>query len=132
MTGSGEEFEFYAFGKGKIVGYREPIIDPAEFALDVIDVEGSNARDLRLYNAESVVGLPHRLSGGGVSVELINYGAHAQDFLLRVEGHYRKATLRRPEGPPVVLKLTRHGSGTEIEITELDRFASVLLEVQSN
>lgn len=131
-TGSGEEFDFYAFGKGKIVGYREPIIDPAEFALDVIDVQGSAKRDLRLYNAESVVGIPRRLSGGAVSVELINYGAYLQDFLLRVEGAYRKATLHRPEGPPVTLKLIRQGSGTEIEIPDLDRFASVLLEVQSN
>ena len=127
-TGSTEEFDCFEFGKGVIFGYREPIIDPAEFALDVIDAEGDGTRDLRLYNADSVVGIPHRLPGGGISVELINYGGQTQDFMVRVEGAFRKATWRTPEGPPTVLKLTRQGTGTEVEVLYMNRFASILLE----
>ena len=95
-TAGKDDFDFYSIGKGKVIGYREPIIDPAEFALDVIDAEGWSARDVRLYSGEAIVAIPYRLAGGKLSVELINYG-HVADFLVRVEGRYRKASYFTPE-----------------------------------
>ncbi len=126
-TTAKEEFDYYAAGKGKIIGYREPIIDPAEFALDVIDAEGWSSRDVRLYSGESIVALPHRLAGGKLSVELINYG-HAADFLVRVEGRYRKATYSTPEAASATLKAFKDGTGTSVEVLGINRVASILLE----
>ena len=56
-TRSDRDRDHYEFGNGRIVAYHEPILDPSEFALDVIDLVGVGTRDLRLWNALTVVGL---------------------------------------------------------------------------
>ncbi len=125
---SDDERNFFTWGKGGIIGYREPILDPAEFALDVLDAEGWTGRDVRLVAAESAIAIPHRLEGNQLSVELIHYGTRQQeDFMMRVEGAYSAATLRAPGAEPRKLKCWRQGSGTEMEVPGVARVASILV-----
>jgi hypothetical protein len=124
-----EDRDFYSLGKGHVLSYREPVADPSEFALDIIDAVGVRVRDLRLWNAGAVVGLLHRPPGGTLSVELVNYGSpRTDDFPVRVEGVFRKAVLREPASAPRVLKAVKRGTGTEITVDRLGRFASILIE----
>lgn len=126
-TASEAERESYEFGKGAIIAYREPVGDPGEFALDVVDAMGWRTRDLRLWGTSSVIGLLHR-QRGGISVELLNYGGWARDVLVRVEGRFTRATLRAPGIGPQPLRALQYGTGTEVEIPGVTRLASLLLE----
>ena len=101
--GSEDDRDIYELGKGRIVAFREPILDPAEFALDVLDAEGWRTRDVRLIGAEPVVAIPRRLASGGLSLTLINYGVRPlENYLLKVNGSYRSATRVSPEAPTPV------------------------------
>jgi hypothetical protein len=118
----------YALGRGAILVYRAPVADPSEFALDVIDVLGWRRRDLRIWGADAIIGVLHRQDGGAVSVDLVNYGGRAGDFLIRLEGAFHKATLRQPGVQPLALRAAIRGSGTEIEMPRIQRVASLLVE----
>jgi len=125
-----EEREIHALGSGRVFGYAGPIIDPAEFALDVIDALGMRTRDLRIWGADTVIGVLGAGRGGRTSVILVNYG-HLLDeyeFLIRVEGAFSKAILREPGGAPSPLRVAARGSGTEINIDHLRRLALIDLE----
>ncbi len=126
-SGEEPEREFYELGQGTIIAYREPIRDPGEFALDVIDALGWRTRDLRLWGTAAVIGILHRQPGGKRSVELINYAGRARDFLVRLEGAFTRATLRLPGVQPQQLRALPYGSGTEVEVPALGRLASLLL-----
>jgi hypothetical protein len=125
-----EDRDWYALGQGQIIAYREPIQDPSEFALDVIDAVGVQTRDLRLWYAGTVIGLLNRLSGERLAVGLINYGEPREDdFPVRVEGVYRKATLLAPGAAgPRALKAVKRGTGTQITVQGLKRVALVVVE----
>ena len=125
---SEENRDFFALGQGLLIAYREPVEDPGELALDVIDAMGWRTRDLRIWGSTTVLGILHRLDGGRLSVELLSYGGPARDFLLRVEGRFQRATLRRPGAPALPLRAAMRGTGTEVEISRLERVASLLLE----
>ncbi|MBM3810604.1 MAG: hypothetical protein FJW20_03095 [Acidimicrobiia bacterium] len=113
--------DWFSLGKGNVVGYREPVIDPSEFALDVIDIVTHRRRPVRLWNALSCIGLA---SEGQLTV--INYGSAAQqEIQARIQGHYYSATLLRPEAPPVELNTARRGSTTEVFLPGIGRFAAV-------
>jgi len=122
-----EERDVYALDGGAILVYRAPVADPGEFALDVIDVLGWRRRDLRIWGADAIIGLLHRQPGGGVSVELLNYGGRAGEFLIRLEGEFREAVLRQPGARPSPLRAAVRGAGTEIEMPRISRVASLLL-----
>ncbi len=127
-TAEEPEREFYALGQGSIIAYREPVGDPGEFALDVIDALGWRTRDLRLWGTTALIGILHRQPGGKLSVELINYAGRARDFLVRVEGKFARAALRVPGLPPRPLRALVYGSGTEVEVPAAGRLVSLLLE----
>ena len=124
-----QERDFYSAGKGTIVGYHDSLVDPYELALDVIDALGRRTSDLRLWSADGVVGTLHRQPDSRLTVELVNYGRPLEpDFLMRVEGIFKKATMRRPEGGTVDLKPSRRGTGTEVLVPNLQSFATILFE----
>ena len=127
---SDEDRDVYSVGKGQVIAYREPVQDPSEFALDVIDALGVRTRDLRLWNASSVIGLLHRTPGQKLSLTLINYGSpRGFEFPVRVEGVFGKATLIAPGGDaPRQLKAVKRGTGTEITVDRLGRLALIALE----
>ena len=129
-TRTDEDRDWYSLGTGRIIAYRAPIEDPSEFALDVIDAVGVRTRDLRLWNAGSVIGLMNRLSDDTIALGLINYGwPRRDDFPVRVEGVFRKATFIEPgAAAPRPLKTVRRGTGTEVRVDRLKRFSIVVLE----
>ncbi|HYI92765.1 MAG TPA: hypothetical protein VEX68_04420 [Bryobacteraceae bacterium] len=110
--------DFFTLGKGQVVAYRRPIADPSEFALDVIDIITHKQRAVRLWNAPAVIALVT----GERMAHLVNYGSPIDmDIQARVQGHFSKATLLRPDGEPVALKVAKRGSTTEVEVPELRR-----------
>lgn len=123
------ERDVYAIGKGQIFAYREPVSDPNEFALDVIDALGWRTRDLRIWGTTAVIGILHE-KPRGLWVELLSYSERERDFLVRVEGRFPRAILHRPGSPPQRLRAVLYGSGTEIEIPGMSRFARLALEAE--
>jgi len=127
-----EDRDFYTLGRGQVVAYKEPIADPSEFAFDVIDFVTHGRRAARLWNAPSVIALATAApaSGsarGGVLLHALNYGAPIEsEVQARVQGVFAKATLLRPDGPPIPLKTAKRGSTTEVFLPELRRVGTVV------
>jgi hypothetical protein len=120
---SQEDRDFFTFGKGQVVAYKDSIQDPSEFALDVIDIVTHRRRAVRIWNAPSVIAVATSADPrSGAQVILVNYG-RAMDYEMqaRVQGFYTKASLLRPEKPPLELKTFKRGSCTEVMVPELQK-----------
>jgi hypothetical protein len=120
--------EFFAAGKGQVIAYRSSIDDPSEFALDVIDIITHKRRAVRLWNAPAAIALvtdsPRR---GERLLHVINYGAPLDmEVQARVQGHFTKAMLLRPDGTSTPLAPARRGTTTEVFLPGLKRVAVVL------
>ena len=115
--------DFFSLGKGQVVAYKRPVADPSEFALDVIDVVTHRRRAVRLWNAPAVVALATGSPKPGERlVHLVNYGAPIDsEVQVRVQGHFSKATLMRPDGSPMPLPAAKRASMTEVMVPELRR-----------
>jgi hypothetical protein len=126
-----EDREVYAAGKGEIVAYKEPVSDPSECALDLLDFAGRDYRPARLFNAQAAVAMATLApregpAPGGAALHVINYGQpSAWPVLARIHGNYQRATLLRPEADPVEVTTARRGAATEVAIP-LGRAAAVL------
>lgn len=122
-TRTEEDRDVYALGRGQVVAYRGAIADPSEFALDVIDLIGHKERAVRLWNAPAVIALATDAPrAGGRLVHLVNYGSPIdQEIQVRVQGHFNRATLLRPDGSPLSLETALRGSTTEVFVPELTR-----------
>jgi hypothetical protein len=120
--------EWFELGKGRVVAYKDEIADPSEFALDVIDVVTHKSRAVRLWNAPAVIALATGSPRPGERLlHLINYGSPIDiDTQARVQGHYTKATLIRPDAEPVALKPARRGTMTEVQVPSLLRSGVVV------
>ena len=127
-----QDRKFYTVGKGQVLVYDEKVMDPSEFALDVIDVVTHRHRPARIWNAPAAVAwttpcpeaAPVR---GKVLLLVANYGQPLDsEFPGRVQGNYTSATLLRPDAKPIPLKPARRGSTTEVFIPELLRFGVVV------
>jgi hypothetical protein len=129
-----EDREFYRCGRGTVVAYKKTIDDPGEFALDVIDLATHARRAVRLWFRPTVVAsLTYAPAAGpwrGRAVlRAINYGQPlGWELMLYANGNYRKATLLRPEGPPVPLKTAKRGGSTELKLPALERVGVVVLD----
>jgi hypothetical protein len=115
--------DFYAIGKGQIVAYKKPIADPSEFALDVIDLITHKSRPVRLWNAPAVIALVTNSPRAGERLaHMINYGSPIDsEMQARVQGHYTKAVLLRPDAAPLALKAAKRGATTEVFVPALKR-----------
>jgi hypothetical protein len=128
------ERDVYAVGKGRVAVYKEPVIDSAEFAWDVIDSLGPMDLDLRMWNAPTVIGLLRRQEDGAAVVVLLNYGSpltmqEDDEILMRVRGTFTRAELSLPGKPALVpLKVTKRGGTTEVNVRGLERIAVVSLQ----
>jgi hypothetical protein len=122
---SDEDRDHYTLGKGRVVVYREPIADPSEFALDVIDLLGVRTRDLRLWNAGAVIGMATG-AGPRAWIHLVNYGDSIEGFPVRIEGLFRSATLHDP-GASRPLPAAKRGPTTEITVDRLNRLGVIAL-----
>ncbi len=129
LTRAFEDREFYAAGAGRIVVYQAEIVDPGEFALDVIDLAGDR-RPARIWNCPAGIAMAGQAGAGAPAVlHVINYGSPARaDILVRRDGVFRSATLLRPEDAATGLRTYRRGGSTEVVLPALSRVASVVFE----
>ncbi|MCX6588254.1 MAG: hypothetical protein NTX13_16940 [Acidobacteria bacterium] len=115
----------YGLGRGQVVAYHKRVQDPSEFALDCIDLVTHKRRAARLWNAPSAIPLA---TAGGL-LHVIQYGSPIEvEIQARVQGLYRSATLLRPEGPPLALKLYRRGTMSEVFPPSIQRLGVVQFE----
>ena len=114
--------DYYSLGKGQVVAYKEPVLDPSDLALDMIDYVTQNRRAARVFNCNSAV-----VMAGPAVLYIINYG-RPQDLpvLARIQGAFTKATLLRPEAAPQTVKVSRRGSSSEATLPGLERVAAVV------
>jgi hypothetical protein len=114
--------DFFAAGRGTVVLYKKRVVDPSEFALDVIDLITHRQRAIRIWNAAAVVPV-----AGQATAYLINYGGPIaeQEIQVRFQGHFRKAAVFRPDAAPLALDPKVRGSMTEVFVRGLDRIAVV-------
>ena len=117
-----EDRDFYKLGRGQVVNYRETISDPSEFALDVIDLVTHPRRAVRLWNAPSVIA--RATTAPGATLVMVNYGSPLQrEFPARIQGHFARARLLRPEAAAVELPTARRGSTTEVRLERMQKLA---------
>jgi len=123
-----QDREFFGLGKGQVVAYKKRIVDPSEFALDVIDIVTHPRRAVRLWNAPAVIPLATAgRSEGEALLIAVNYGSPIEsEIQARIQGVFAKATLLRPEAAPLDLKPARRGSTTEVYLPELVRLGVVV------
>ncbi|HUQ91939.1 MAG TPA: hypothetical protein VM120_09670 [Bryobacteraceae bacterium] len=120
---SEKDREFYSLAKGQLVAYRRPISDPSEFALDVIDIITHKNRAVRLWNGPSVIALATASPQPAQRlVHLVNYGSPIDtDVQVRVQGHFAKAALLRPDASELTLPTAKRGTMTEVQVPALKR-----------
>jgi hypothetical protein len=129
---SQEDRDFYAVGKGQLVAYKDAVVDPGEFALDVVDLVTQAWRPTRLWNCAGGIALATsapsaRPVSGRALLHLVNYSAPVDlPVLARIQGNYTGATLLRPEYPPVDVTVARRGTNSEVTIPELACIAVVV------
>ena len=127
-TRSDKDRDHFSLGTGRIVAYHDPVLDPSEFALDVIDLIGVQTRDLRLWNAPTIVGSAVEAGRGAAQLHLVNYDEPIdQGFPTRVDGVFRRATVREIDGEVRTLKAVKRGEMTEIWVDRIGRFALIEL-----
>ena len=124
--------DFFTLGRGQVVAYKEPVTDPGEFALDLIDIVGQKRRAARLWNSRAGLALATTAPRSGATVgkaalHLINYAQPMnQPLLAQLQGVYSRATLLHPGAAPSQLRIARRGTLSEVAIPQLQRAASVI------
>jgi hypothetical protein len=124
--------EIFSTGKGQIVAYKEPISDPADFAQDLIDIAGQKRRPARVWNSQGTLALATLAPktgplAGAAALHVINYSHPAnQTVLVRIQGNFTRATLVRPEGETVSLKVAPRETASEVGLPQLARVASIV------
>jgi hypothetical protein len=124
--------EVYSSGKGRIVAYREPVSDPGEFALDLIDYATQKRRPARTWNSQGglVLATAAPKTGpvtGTAALHVINYSQPTeQPILVSIQGNFSSATVLRPEAQSVPLKISPRGTASEVALPGLGRVATVV------
>jgi hypothetical protein len=124
--------EVYSSGKGRIVAYREPVSDPGEFALDLIDYATQKRRPARTWNSQGGLVLATSapktgLVTGTAALHVINYSQSTeQQVLVMIQGNFTSATVLRPEAESVPLKISPRGTASEVALPGLGRVATVV------
>ncbi len=114
--------EYYSLGKGQVVAYKDPVVDPSDLALDMIDYVTQSRRAARVFNCNAAV-----VMAGPAVLYIVNYG-RPQDLpvLARIQGSFTKAMLLRPEAAPQAVKVSRRGTSSEATLPQLERAAAVI------
>jgi hypothetical protein len=122
-----EDREFYKVASGCLVAYRQPISDPGDFALDVLDLAGAR-RPVRVFDMSAAVAtVTQGASREGATLTVVNYGYQSRsETMVHVNGVFASATLMRPETDPAKLRTWRRGGSTEVMIPGLSRVAVVV------
>lgn len=123
-----QDREIFSLGRGQVVVYPEAIVEPSEFALDVVDLVGHRRRPARLWNARSAVAWATAAPRpGDALLHIVNYGSpQEEDVQARIHGRFASAVLLRPESPaPIPLKTAPRGLATEVFLPDLRHLAIV-------
>jgi hypothetical protein len=122
-----EDRGFYTLGAGRVVAYQEAILDPGDFALDVLDLAGDR-RPVRLWDASASIAMVSQgEAGSGPVLRVVNYGSmNRGGIMAHVHGVYGSATLLRPGEQTVSLRTCRRGGNTEIVLPAFRRLAVVV------
>ncbi|MGO9895021.1 MAG: hypothetical protein ACLPX8_12505 [Bryobacteraceae bacterium] len=114
--------KYYSLGKGQVVAYKEPVLDPSDLALDMIDYVTQSRRAARVFNCNAAV-----VMAGAAVLYIINYGRPRDlPVLARIQGSFTKAMLLRPEAPPQAVKVSRRGTSSEVTLPQLECAAAVI------
>lgn len=120
--------DLFSLGRGQVMVYKKRIVEPSEFALDVIDIVGHRRRTARIWNARSAIVFATAGPKPGEAVlSIINYGARQREdeIQARIHGHFTHATLHRPEAAPALLKTSPRGLATEVFLPSLQNVAAI-------
>jgi hypothetical protein len=129
LTHTFEDREVCKLGAGGVVAYKDPITDPGEFALDMVDLIGDR-RPARVWNlAGGVVTASQAAPGVKAALQAINYGSPARsNVLVRRYGNFQSATVLRPDDADFPLRVYKRGSSTEVMLPSLNRVAVVVFD----
>jgi len=122
-----EDRGFYTLGAGRLLVYKEPIVDPGDFALDILDL-AARRRPARLWDASAVIAIAGQSERrASLTLRLVNYGSPMRgDIMAQVRGSYNAATLLRPGQPSVTLGTCRRGANTDVLVPGFRRVALVV------
>lgn len=124
-------FSLYGLGKGHVAAYADPVIDPSEFALDLMEMPGMAVRPLRLWNAGAVLGMVRQAGAGRWLVTLVNYGSPKRDItMMRVAGHWAGAVALRPGMEAKPLETRRRGATTEVDVPTIEQTITIELTAE--
>ena len=123
-----EDRGFYTLGAGRLLVYKQPIVDPGDFAMDVLDL-AARRRPVRLWDASAVIAMASQAAGtANLILRLVNYGSPSRgDIMAQVRGIYNSATLLRPGQASVTLRTCRRRTNTDVLVPGFRRLALVVL-----
>ena len=94
----GENAASYATGKGRVIEYPGPVLDPETFAVDIRRLMGNRKTIISLWNSLTTVVVPYRdPRSGKTTLELINYAEEPLEVQLQMKGTYPKVRYSTPE-----------------------------------
>jgi len=111
-----------------VVVYHDRIADPSEFGLDLNDLVTYKRRPVRIWNALAAIAVATEAPRpGDALMHVINYGSKVEtEVQARIQGHYSKALLLRPEAAsPQDLRINKRGTTSEVFLPNLSRLAIV-------
>ena len=94
----GDAAASYATGKGRVIEYPAPVIDPETFAVDIRRLMGNRKTIISLWNSLTTVVVPYSdAKSGKTTLELINYAEEPLEVQLQMKGMYPKVLYSTPE-----------------------------------
>lgn len=94
----GEDSISYADGKGRVIEFAGPVLDPETFAVDIRRLMGTHKTMVSLWNSLTTIVVPYRdASSGKTTLELINYAEESLEVQLQMKGAYQTVRYSTPE-----------------------------------
>jgi hypothetical protein len=124
--------DFYGLGHGQVVAYKEPVVDPGELALDVVDLLSRKRRTTRLWSCPGGIALATEAPKSGpvrgrAALHVVNYASPVRyPVLARMQGSYAKAQALSPDASPEPLGVAKRGTATEVKLPQLGRLTVVV------
>ncbi len=122
LARSWRDRDLFVLGKGQVLAYKEPISDPGELALDVIDLVTHKRRPVRLFNCQAGIALATSAPGSGpvtgrAVLHVVNYSSPVDvPVLAQIQGSFTRATILRPEAAPLEVPVARRGTASEVAL----------------
>jgi hypothetical protein len=93
-----DQSKVFSFGKGKVIEFSGPIVNPETFAQDVRRLMTKGTVPVSLWNSLTTLVIPYRDPHNGQTVlELINYEAEPLQVQVQVKGTFASIRYESPE-----------------------------------